>query len=32
VLCLVFVGLCIKSFIQARRRRAAREAGGQPAP
>lgn len=26
VLCLVFVGLCVNSFIQARRRRAAREA------
>jgi hypothetical protein len=26
LLCLVFVGLCINSFIQARRRRAAREA------
>jgi uncharacterized membrane protein len=31
-LCLVFVGLCVNSFIQARRRRAAREAAGQPAP
>src|SRR5262245_2884204 len=28
VLCAVFVGLCVNSFIQARRRRAAREAGG----
>lgn len=29
VLCLIFVGLCVNSFIQARRRRAAREASGQ---
>ena len=27
-LCLVFVGLCVNSFIAARRRRAAREASG----
>jgi hypothetical protein len=29
VLCAVFVGLCVNSFIQARRRRAARQASGQ---
>jgi hypothetical protein len=29
LLCLVFVGLCINSFIQARRRRAAAQAPGQ---
>lgn len=28
VLCAVFVGLCVNSFIQTRRRRAAREAAG----
>jgi glucose uptake protein GlcU len=31
-LCLVFVGLCVNSFIQARKRRRAREAAGQPTP
>jgi hypothetical protein len=31
-LCAVFVGLCINSFVQARRRRAAREAAGQASP
>ena len=30
ILCLVFVGLCVNSFIQARRRRAARAAAGSP--
>jgi hypothetical protein len=30
VLCAVFVGLCVNSFIQARRRRRAREALGNP--
>jgi hypothetical protein len=30
VLCGVFVALCVNSFIQARRRRTAREAAGQP--
>ncbi len=30
LLCGVFVALCVNSFIQARRRRAAREAAGQP--
>jgi hypothetical protein len=28
LLCLAFVGLCVNSFVQARRRRAAREAAG----
>jgi hypothetical protein len=30
VVCAAFVALCVNSFIQARRRRAAREAAGQP--
>ncbi|HJZ59475.1 MAG TPA: hypothetical protein VKE74_31315 [Gemmataceae bacterium] len=30
LICLVFVGLCVNSFIQARKARAAREAAGQP--
>lgn len=31
VVCVVFVGLCVNSFIQARKARQAKEAGGTPA-